>query len=269
MTIRLRLLDAIVEIDSRDPGALRLLRRLWEHMETDEPGEPARRYELARDGDGWVATAGGELEAEHATLWGVTDALRYRMLEVCEEHLRRFVTLHAAALARDDRLVLLAGPSGAGKSTLTLALLDAGWSYFTDDVAPVAVETGLVHPFPKPLGVKDPGLWGSLRHAFEGLGPMDPPGGAFLVPPSPWRVGLRPVAARALVFPKFTRGAPVEIEELSAAKAAAYATAYVRDLSPGMVALLNRVCTGADCYRMEHGSSAAAVDALERIATAE
>lgn len=269
MTIRLRLLDAIVEVDSSDPVAHALLRLLWERMETGDPGEPVRRYELTREEDRWSATAGGELEAVHETLWGVTDALRYRMLEVCEEHLTRFVTLHAAALARDDRLVVLAGPSGAGKSTLTLALLDAGWSYFTDDLAPIEVETGVFHPFPKPLGVKDPGSWESLRHAFRGLDPMEPPTGAFLVPPSSWPVAPGPLPARALIFPAFTPGGTLEVEELTAAKAAAFATRYVRSLDPATVALLNRVCTGAACFRLEHGDSAAAVQAIERIVSGD
>lgn len=268
MSIRLRLLDAIVEIEAGDETAERLLRRLWQCMETDEPGVPVRKYELTREDGRWQATAGGDLEAVHETLWGVTDALRYRMLEVCEEHLRRFVTLHAAALARDDRLVLLAGPSGAGKSTLTLALLDAGWSYVTDDLAPIEVETGLVHPFPKPLGVKDPARWESLRRAFDGLDPIEPPAGAFLVPPTPWPVAPGPLAVAALVFPTYVPGASLEVQELTSAKAAAFATAYVRDLEPSRVALLNRMCTGAACYHMEHGDAAAAVGALERIAAA-
>lgn len=266
MSIRLRLLDAIVEIEAGDETAERLLRRMWRCMETDEPGEPVRRYELTREDGRWRATAGGDLEAVHETLWGVTDALRYRMLEVCEEHLRRFVTLHAAALARDDRLVLLAGPSGAGKSTLTLALLDAGWSYVTDDLAPIAIETGLVHPFPKPLGVKDPARWESLSGAFDGLGPIEPPAGPFLVPPTAWPVASRPLAVSAVVFPTYAPGAFVEAEELTSAKAAAFATAYVRHLEPSTVALLNRMCMGAACYRLEHGDAEAAVGALEGIA---
>ncbi|WP_164155766.1 RNase adapter RapZ [Sandarakinorhabdus rubra] len=42
-------------------------------------------------------------------------------------------TLHATAVARGERAVLLLGPSGAGKSDLALRLVAAGWRLVADD----------------------------------------------------------------------------------------------------------------------------------------
>ena len=187
MKIRVRLLDVVVEIHTDHDEAAALLSLLWAPMRAEDGDPPARTYRVDRDGRGWVATAGERVEAMHESLWGVTDALRYAMLELSEERLRRFVTLHAAAVARDGRLVVLAGESGAGKTTLTLALLDEGWTYFSDDLAPVAIDTALVHPFPKPLGVKDASAWERVRGAFVET-PLGPPAGSFLVPSSRWDV---------------------------------------------------------------------------------
>lgn len=265
MRIRVGLLDSVVEIRTDDDDAASLLSLLWGPMTTGDGPEPARTYTLARGEDGgWIATAGDSVEAVHETLWGVTDALRYRMLEVCEERLERYVTLHAAAVARAGDLVLLAGESGAGKTTLTLALLDAGWAYLSDDLAPVSVATGLVHPFPKPLGVKDPATWGRVGDAFDGLS-LGPPAGSFLVPATRWDVAPGPLPVRALVFPRFAAGAALEVERLSAARGAALASAYLRKLDPSTVSLLKRICAGAVCAGLTYGSSTDAIAAIQQL----
>ena len=41
--------------------------------------------------------------------------------------------LHASAVARDGRAVLISGPSGSGKSDLALRMLDRGFTLVSDD----------------------------------------------------------------------------------------------------------------------------------------
>ena len=59
------------------------------------------------------------------------------------------VALHAAALARDDRLLLLCGSPGAGKTTLAIALIRSGFDLVADDVV-------LLDPDGQGLGVPLP-----------------------------------------------------------------------------------------------------------------
>lgn len=60
----------------------------------------------------------------------------------------RFV-LHAAAVARDDRALLVLGHTGAGKSTLSGACLEAGWQLLGDDqvVVDASCTPAVVHGF--------------------------------------------------------------------------------------------------------------------------
>ncbi|TGQ68270.1 PqqD family peptide modification chaperone [Mesorhizobium sp. M00.F.Ca.ET.186.01.1.1] len=55
----------------------------------------------------------------------LTEVLEYGSYELA---------LHAAALFRNERIVLLCGNPGAGKTTLTLALVHAGFGFAADDV---------------------------------------------------------------------------------------------------------------------------------------
>jgi hypothetical protein len=58
------------------------------------------------------------------------------------------VPLHASAVARDGRALVLSSGGGVGKTSTAMALLgDGGWSPLADDIA--FVEPGLVHPNPR------------------------------------------------------------------------------------------------------------------------
>jgi hypothetical protein len=64
--------------------------------------------------------------------------------------------LHAAAVAIGDRVAVLAAPPGSGKSTLTMALLERGLSYLSDELAPIDVSRLLVYPYAHALCLKSP-----------------------------------------------------------------------------------------------------------------
>jgi hypothetical protein len=62
--------------------------------------------------------------------------------------------LHAAAAERDGRACLLIAPSGSGKSTTEWALLQHGFGYLSDELAPIDLATLKVHAYPHALCVK-------------------------------------------------------------------------------------------------------------------
>jgi len=68
---------------------------------------------------------------------------------------RRFLLLHASAVERDGRALLMAGVSGAGKSTLAALLSARGWRLMGDEFALVDPATGLVHAFPRLVSLKN------------------------------------------------------------------------------------------------------------------
>jgi hypothetical protein len=83
-------------------------------------------------------------------------------LAVLESHLQQAVAemaprrlfVHAGVVGWNGKAILVPGASHAGKSTLVAALLKAGASYYSDEYAVIDPQ-GRVHPFPRPLQIRD------------------------------------------------------------------------------------------------------------------
>lgn len=105
--------------------------------------------------------------------------------------------LHAAAVSRRGRAVLLLADSGGGKSTATWAAVHEGFALLSDELAPVQPAEGLVLPHPRAvcLKVRPPGPWPLPDGTLQSTG-------GFHVPPDrlPLPAADGPAAIGALVF---------------------------------------------------------------------
>jgi HprK-related kinase A len=73
-------------------------------------------------------------------------------------HAHEFLVIHAAAVERGVRVLMLPAPPGSGKSTLCTALAFRGWRLLSDEFTLVDPETGEIVPVPRPMAVKGPSL---------------------------------------------------------------------------------------------------------------
>lgn len=89
-------------------------------------------------------------------------------LYVAERAPRR-VFVHAGVVGWRGQAVVVPGPSLSGKTTLVAELVRAGAEYYSDEYA-VLDAAGRVHPYARPLAVRDgPGL-GQTRRPVEEFG---------------------------------------------------------------------------------------------------
>jgi HprK-related kinase A len=136
---------------------------------------------------------------------------------------KRHLLLHAAAVERDGRAVLMTGHSGAGKSTLAALLGERGWRFLGDEFALLGLEDGRVHPFPRPVSLKNEalGLFAGVDPAR--LGPVlegTPKGTIRHLRPNPEalaRMDERAVPA-LLLFPRFGRELESAVRPVGAAE---------------------------------------------------
>jgi hypothetical protein len=68
----------------------------------------------------------------------------------------RRVFVHAGVVGWKDRAILIPGRSFVGKTSLVAEFVKAGATYYSDEFA-VLDSQGLVHPYHKPLGLREPG----------------------------------------------------------------------------------------------------------------
>ena len=86
---------------------------------------------------------------------------------------KRFLLLHAATAERGRRAVILTGESGAGKSTLAALLGERGWRLMGDEFALLDCESGMLHPFPRAISLKNGSIEVMRKVAGEGrFGPV-------------------------------------------------------------------------------------------------
>jgi len=192
------------------------------------------------------------------------------------EHANGRLLLHAAAAERDGKVVLLAGSAGTGKSTLVAALVMAGLRYVTDEVVAIDRHTGVIGPYPKPIGLGRSvvGHGSVLGRGFDGagfeVGPHE-----LLVPPQSIRAdAVAPAGgiARLVVLPRYRPDAPTAarpVPRSEAVVAIAEQAFNFRELSPGALDAVARVVRGCRCYRLDFGDLGSArdvtVDLLESV----
>lgn len=69
-------------------------------------------------------------------------------------HAPERIFVHAGVVAHGDGAIVIPGMSFSGKTTLVAALVRAGATYYSDEFAPLD-ERGMVHPYAKPLSLRD------------------------------------------------------------------------------------------------------------------
>jgi HprK-related kinase A len=134
---------------------------------------------------------------------------------------RRYLLLHAAVVERGGRALILTGESGAGKSTLAALLGERGWRLMGDEFALIDPATGLLHPFPRAVSLKNEaiGLFPDLTVERWGPSLAETPKGTIRhLRPSPDAIlrMIEPARPALLLFPRY--GFKEEVREIGQAE---------------------------------------------------
>jgi hypothetical protein len=110
------------------------------------------------------------------------------------------VFIHAGVVGWQGKAILIPGRSFSGKTTLVAELVKAGADYYSDEYA-IVDQRGRVHPYPKPLSIREGAGNRQKKYPVEALG---------------GKLGVRPLPLGLVVITRYEPGAEWRPESLSA-----------------------------------------------------
>lgn len=81
--------------------------------------------------------------------------LEWGMNWVISSHANHFFIIHAAALEKDGKGIIITAASGSGKSTLCAYLVSQGWRLLSDELALISPKTMEMHGLARPINLKN------------------------------------------------------------------------------------------------------------------
>lgn len=129
---------------------------------------------------------------------------------------RRHLLLHASAVARDGRSILMSGVSGSGKSTLAALLGEGGWRLMGDEFTLIDPASGDALAFPRAVSLKNEAIAEmAARVDAARLGPLlagTPKGDIrHLIPRADAIAAMHePARPALLLFPRFGGATAIE-----------------------------------------------------------
>ena len=149
--------------------------------------------------------------------WGLNWVFAHRM--------NNFLLLHAAAVERGGRALIMPAWPGAGKSTLAASLACRDWRFLSDEFCAVPTEAASVVPFPRPAALKNESI--ATMRAFAPDAYITTPAEGtrkgsvahFRIPSESVRRAQTPAQIAVVVFPDFQAGAGAELYPLERSSA--------------------------------------------------
>lgn len=185
---------------------------------------------------------------------------------------RRHMLLHASAVARDGRALIMSGESGSGKSTLAALLGEGDWRLMGDEFTLIDPAGGDAFAFPRAVSLKNEAIAEVTAHVDPArLGPLlaaTPKGDIrHLIPRADAIAAMHePARPALLLFPRF--GGEVAVEPMGEGEAfvrlTEASTNYVA-LGEAGFAALTRLVRETPAFGISYPDSAAGIGLVEQL----
>ena len=192
-------------------------------------------------------------------------------------HAHQYLIIHAGVVEKNGLAAILPAPPGSGKSTLTAGLVLSGWRLLSDELTLIDRKTGLIHPLPRPISLKNesiPIIRDFSPRAFINRASHDTAKGTVAHMRPPWEsVRRQHEAARPgwVIFPKWTAHAPATLSPRSRAETFIYLADNAFNyshLGADGFRVGTHLIDQTDCYDFQYSRLDDAVATFNRLADA-
>ena len=273
---RYRLLTTTFAVRAPSVAVLARIHEALGHLTSQDSNADVRLDLRTNTSGDWLLLEDDSLATEFRRDDGIVPAVKQLVRQRAVERYPFLLSVHAGVVAFGPECVLLPAIAGSGKTTLTAALVHAGATYFTDEIALLNDRTLAVTPVPLPLTVKDGGLE-PLRALYPNLDALTAHVREDYVrvrylPPPPASLPRPDASARArwIVFPRYSPDADTALQPMDRPSALQRLLdeSYVQpgSLNRTKVESLVQWMRTVDCYDLPYSSLPAAVDRVRALA---
>lgn len=146
--VKVRVSCFVPDLDSE---VAKLLLPIWRN---DPSVVPEATFQVRMSDCGEIVVEGPDPNLRHWSRYSATESLERRLHMYLASQTQEVVYVHAGVVSWQEGAVLLPGRSFTGKTTLVQALVKMGADFLSDEYA-IIDRAGMVHPFPRPLSIRD------------------------------------------------------------------------------------------------------------------
>lgn len=196
---------------------------LFEHIHVEEINDCREvLVDIIPLGDMWEIRLDGVVADRLVNYAQLATFVQAKMMAATYESTPYLIALHAGAVERDGKVIVMPAASGSGKSTLTATLMHHGFTLFSDETV-VLDDDGHVRPLSFGMNIKE-GSWDILAPMYPELDELDThsrfdgQGIRFLLPK---KMHQGTGKATHMIFPKYVQDAETAFVAINANEALA------------------------------------------------
>lgn len=241
-----------------DPSIVKRLRRRFTLMISDCDSNVVARFEIQQEESAYRLIEDTVSVASEQNIENLIETLVHKIAERFIESFRSLLWFHAAALAKNERAIMLPAMWGNGKSSLAVALANEGWTYLSDDLAPLDPGSNSVIPYPRTPTVRSHCGHKLPRERISELPKTEALSDG-------WSTARHAVPLQSVVFPKYQFQGECALIECRPEKAVVELLSHCLNFSDSgsaAVAHLAQLMPGLESYQLIFSDATAAASLL-------